>query len=79
MTRENRLARKNLSNANLSGSAMPRRRNPADLTDAQWAPLEPLLPPVRPGRRARAQPLREIIDAWTHLAMSSLMLARLAK
>ena len=42
---------------------MPRRRYPSDLTDAQWARLEPLLPAVRPGGRPRAHPLREVVDA----------------
>jgi putative transposase len=42
---------------------MPRRRYPSDLTDAQWARLEPSLPAVRPGGRPRAHPLREVIDA----------------
>jgi transposase len=42
---------------------MPRRPYPSDLSDAQWAYLEPLLPPVRPGGRPRAHPLREIVNA----------------
>jgi putative transposase len=42
---------------------MPRRPYPSDLTDAQWAYLEPLLPRVRAGGRPRAHPLREIINA----------------
>jgi putative transposase len=46
---------------------MPRRRYPSDLTDAQWARLEPRLPSVRPGGRPRAHPLREIIDALRYV------------
>ena len=46
---------------------MPRRRYPSDLTDAQWARLEPLLPPLRPGGRPRARPLREIVDALRYV------------
>ena len=46
---------------------MPRRRYPSDLTDAQWARLAPLLPPVRPGGRPRAHPLREVIDALRYV------------
>jgi putative transposase len=42
--------------------AMP-CRYPSDLTDAQWARLEPVLPAVRPGGRPRALPLREVVDA----------------
>ena len=46
---------------------MPRRRYPSDLTDAQWARLEPLLPAVRPGGRPRAHPLREVMDAMRYV------------
>jgi putative transposase len=46
---------------------MPRRRYPSDLTDAQWARLESLLPAVRPGGRPRVHPLREIIDALRYV------------
>jgi len=46
---------------------MPRRRYPSDLTDAQWARLEPLLPPARPGGRPRGRPLREVIDALRYV------------
>src|SRR5262245_12596464 len=46
---------------------MPRRRYPSDLTDAQWARLEPFLPAVRPGGRPQAHPLREIIDALRYV------------
>ena len=42
---------------------MPCRRYPSDLSDAQWAYLEPLLPTARPGGRPRAHPLREIVNA----------------
>jgi putative transposase len=42
---------------------MLRRLYPSDLSDTQWAYLEPLLPPARPGGRPRAHPLREIINA----------------
>jgi putative transposase len=36
---------------------------PSDLTDAQWAILEPLLPPGRPLGRPRKTGLREVVDA----------------
>jgi len=42
---------------------MPRRPYPSDLTDAQWALLEPHLPVVRPGGRPRSHPTRELVDA----------------
>ncbi len=42
---------------------MPRRRYPSDLTDRQWALLEPLVPAVKPGGRPAKHPRREIVDA----------------
>ncbi len=42
---------------------MPRRRYPTDLTDRQWALLEPLVPAVKPGGRPLKHPRREIVDA----------------
>ena len=35
---------------------MSHRAYPTDLTDAQWAILEPLVPPPQPGGRAPALP-----------------------
>ena len=34
-----------------------------DLTDAQWAVLEPLLPAAKPGGRPRTTPLRKVVEA----------------
>lgn len=42
---------------------MHRRRYPSDLTDAQWAVLEPLVPAPRPGGRPARHRRREIVDA----------------
>jgi putative transposase len=42
---------------------MPRSRYPSDLSDAQWAILEPLLPPLNPIGRRPAHDRRELIDA----------------
>jgi transposase len=43
---------------------MPRGRHyPPDLTDAQWALIEPLLPAVRRGGRPKKHPRRAIVDA----------------
>lgn len=36
---------------------------PSDLTDAQWALIEPHIPPVRPGGRPRKTDMRDVIDA----------------
>lgn len=42
---------------------MSRRRYPTDLTDAQWAILEPLVPAVKPGGRPAAHERRELVEA----------------
>lgn len=42
---------------------MARQRYPTDLTDRQWAVLQPLLPAAKPGGRPRSVDLREIMDA----------------
>src|SRR3954447_6956443 len=36
---------------------------PSDLTDAQWALIEPHIPPVRPGGRPRKTDMRDVVDA----------------
>ncbi len=56
---------------------MRRRPYPSDLTDAQWAVLEPLLPPPKPAGRPRVVERRELVNAilyvlrtgcpWRHL------------
>ena len=45
----------------------PRRRYPTDLTDRQWAILEPLIPAVRPGGRPAKHARREIVDAQLYV------------
>jgi putative transposase len=42
---------------------MSRKPYPSDLTDEQWAVLEPLVPPARPGGRPRKHDMRVILDA----------------
>ena len=39
------------------------RHYPTDLTDAQWAVLEPLLPPPKPGGRPRRIAMRQVCNA----------------
>jgi putative transposase len=39
-----------------------RKRYPSDLTDEQWALIEPLLPPAKRGGRPRTVDLREVIN-----------------
>jgi transposase len=46
---------------------MTRRAYPTDLTDAEWAILEPLVPPPQPGGRPPAHPRRELIDAMLYV------------
>ena len=45
----------------------PRRRYPTDLTDAQWAILEPLVPAPLPGGRSAKHARREIVDAMLYV------------
>lgn len=42
---------------------MKRKAYPSDLTDAQWATLEPHIPPARPGGRPRKSDMREVLNA----------------
>jgi putative transposase len=42
---------------------MKRKPYPSDLTDAQWAILEPLIPPAWPGGRPREVDMREVVNA----------------
>lgn len=45
-----------------------RKRYPTDLTDEQWALIEPLLPPAKPGGRPREVDLREVVNALFYQA-----------
>ena len=38
-------------------------RYPSDMTDAQWALIEPLLPPAKTGGRPEKHPRRDVVDA----------------
>lgn len=44
-----------------------RRAYPSDLTDAQWALVEPLIPPAKAGGRHQAIPRRELVNAMLYL------------
>ena len=46
---------------------MSRRAYPTDLTDAQWAILEPYVPAPRPGGRPAKHPRREIVNAMLYV------------
>ena len=43
--------------------ASTRRSYPSDLSDAEWAILEPLIPAPKPGGRPAKVPRREIVNA----------------
>ena len=47
-----------------------RKPYPSDLTDEQWAVLQPLLPPARPGGRPRTVDLREVLNTLFYLNRS---------
>lgn|SRR5215471_2013013 len=40
---------------------------PSDLRDAEWARLEPLIPPARPGGRPRKTDMRAAVNAILYL------------
>jgi putative transposase len=46
---------------------MSRKRYPSDLTDSQWAILDPCIPPARPGGRPRKTNMREVVNAIFYL------------
>ena len=49
---------------------MSRKAYPTDLTDAQWAILEPLIPPAKFGGRPREVEMREVLNAIFYLDRS---------
>ena len=46
---------------------MTREPHPSDLTDDQWAAVEPLIPPPVAGGRKREVNLREVVNAIRYL------------
>ncbi len=44
--------------------------DPDDLTDAQWAIIEPLIPPAMPGGRHRTTDMRAGVDAIFYILSS---------
>src|SRR3954447_26852189 len=50
-----------------TATTQPRRVSEDDLTDAQWAILEPLLPPAPGGGRPRTTLMREVLNAILYL------------
>ena len=43
---------------------------PSDLTEEQWKLLEPLIPPAKPGGRARSVNMREILNGILYVSRS---------
>ena len=54
--------------------AASRQPYPSDLTDAEWAIIEPLLPPPVPAGAPRRVDLREVIDAISYVLTTGLCL-----
>jgi len=52
---------------------MSRARYPTDLTDRQWAILEPRLPSAKPGGRPRSVDLREVVDAVLYVLRNGIV------
>ena len=42
-------------------------RYPSDLSDAEWAELEPLIPPAKRGGRRRSVDLREVVNGVLYM------------
>src|SRR5271157_2311745 len=65
--------------ANIAGRELLRKPYETDLSDAEWAIIEPLIPGGKPGGRPRETNIREVINAifyllrtgcaWRHLPM----------
>jgi putative transposase len=49
------------------GGEMKRLSYPSDLTEQEWAILEPLIPPAKPGGHPRTTDIREVINAILYL------------
>lgn len=51
-------------------SATARKPYPSDLTEAQWAVLQPLIPPAKQGGHPRALDMREVVNTILYLNRS---------
>jgi putative transposase len=51
---------------------MTRQPYPSDLTDAQWAHLEPLVPKPKPGGRPATIPRRELVNAILYVVRNGI-------
>ena len=60
---------------------MPRRKRrayPSDLTNGQWALIEPMIPDAAPGGRPRRAAKREIVDAILYFPAGGMFVATAA-
>ena len=56
---------------------MSRKRYTSDLTDHEWAILEPLIPPAKRGGRPRSVNLREVLNAIFYILKTGCQWANL--
>ena len=56
-----------------------RLRYPSDLTDAEWALVEPLIPPAKRGGNKRTVDLREVVNGLMHTLSTGCRWAALPK
>ena len=56
---------------------MRRKRYTSDLSDAEWAILEPLIPPAKTGGRPRTTNMRDVVDAIFYLLKTGCQWANL--
>lgn len=49
---------------------MSRQPYPSDLTDGQWAQIEPFIPPAKSGGRPRTANIREVLNAILYVLRS---------
>jgi putative transposase len=56
---------------------MKRKRYTSDLTDEEWAILEPLIPPAKPGGRTRTTAMREVLNAIFYILKTGCQWANL--
>jgi putative transposase len=57
----------------------PKKRYSSDLSDREWAMLEPLIPPARPGGRRRTANMREVLNGILYVLKTGCQWANLPK
>jgi len=55
------------------------QRYPSDLTDAEWALVEPLIPPAKRGGRRREVDVREVLDGLLYVLSTGCKLRAVPK